>query len=67
MSLDPHVWNSPATLGKSDTETPLAAAIRYALSRLPRLQPYLQHGVIQIDNNTCERSIRGIAVGRKNW
>lgn len=27
------------------------------------LRPYLEHGILEIDNNTCERSIRGIAVG----
>ncbi len=48
-------------------KTPLAAAIRYALSRLPRLHPYLEHGVLEIDNNPAERAIRGVALGRKNW
>jgi len=56
-----------AQLPKISGKSPLAAAIRYALSRLPRLRPYLQHGFLEIDNNTCERSIRGIALGRKNW
>ncbi|MAS96478.1 MAG: transposase [Hirschia sp.] len=49
--------------GKSD----LAKAIRYALSRLPRLAVYLSNGVLEIDNNAAERSIRGLAIGRKNW
>ena len=48
-------------------KTPLAAAIRYALSRLGKLRPYLDHGFLEIDNNTAERSIRGLAIGRKNW
>lgn len=48
-------------------KTPLAAAIRYALSRLPRLRPYLEHGVLEIDNNQAERAIRGVALGRKNY
>jgi transposase len=56
-----------AQLPKISGKSPLAAAIRYALSRLPRLHAYLRHGVLEIDNNTCERSIRGIAVGRKNY
>jgi transposase len=56
-----------AQLPKISGKSPLAAAIRYALSRLPRLRPYLQHGVLELDNNICERSIRGIALGRKNW
>ncbi len=53
----------PAISGKS----PLAGAIRYALTRLPRLKPYLDHGYLEIDNNAAERAIRGIAVGRKNY
>lgn len=31
---------------------------------LPR---YLDDGLIDIDNNACERAIRPFAVGRKNW
>ena len=53
----------PRLSGKST----LAGAIRYALSRLPRLRPYLDHAILEIDNNTAERAMRGIAVGRKNW
>ena len=48
-------------------KTPLAAAIRYALNRLPRLRPYLSSGTIEIDNNAAERAMRGAALGRKNW
>ncbi|MFN3261069.1 MAG: transposase [Pikeienuella sp.] len=38
------------------TKTPLAAAIRYALSRTARLRPWLDHGVLEIDNNAAERA-----------
>ena len=48
-------------------KTPLANAIRYALTRIKRLRPYLDHGFLEIDNNTAERGMRGIAIGRKNW
>ncbi len=41
----------------------LAQAIRYALTRLKRLQPYLGYGFLEIDHNTAERSIRAIASG----
>jgi len=53
----------PAISGKS----PLAGAIRYALTRLPRLRTYLDHGHLEIDNNAAERAIRSIALGRKNY
>jgi len=54
-------------LPKISGKTPLAGAIRYALTRMKRLRPYLEHGILELDNNTAERSIRAIAVGRKNW
>jgi len=48
-------------------KTPLAAAIRYALSRIPKLRPYLGDGRLEPDNNTAERAMRPIALGRKNY
>jgi transposase len=53
----------PSISGKS----PLAAAIRYALTRMARLRPYLDHGILEIDNNSAERAMRAIALGRKNY
>ena len=44
----------------------LAEAIRYALSRWEGLSRFLDDGRIEIDSNTVERSIRPIALGRKN-
>lgn len=44
----------------------LAEAIRYALGRWTALCLYLDDGRIEIDNNPVERSIRPIALGRKN-
>ncbi|MFT4620303.1 MAG: hypothetical protein ACI90Y_001630 [Polaromonas sp.] len=48
-------------------KTPLAKAIRYALARLPKARPYLDHGVLELDNNTAERAMRSVAIGRKNY
>ena len=53
----------PTISGKS----PLAGAIRYALTRLKRLRPYLDHGTLEIDNNIAERAMRSVAIGRKNY
>ena len=53
----------PALSGK----TPLAAAIRHALVRLPKLRPYLEHGTLEAENNAAERAMRPIALGRKNY
>ena len=48
-------------------KSPLAAAIRYALARMERLRPDLGHGILERDNNAAERSMRAIALGRKNY
>ena len=56
-----------AQLPKTSGKTPLAGAIRYALTRIKRLRPYLDHGILELDNNTAERSMRPIALGRKNY
>jgi transposase len=42
-------------------------AIRYALSRWDALTRYIEDGHIEIDNNAAERSLRGVALGRKNY
>ena len=56
-----------ATLQKISGKSELAKAMRYGLSRWPALCSYLNDGRIEIDNNAAERSIRGIALGRKNY
>lgn len=53
----------PRISGKSE----LAKAIRYALSRMKKMRAYLDHGVLELDNNTAERSMRCVALGRKNY
>ncbi len=52
---------------KISAKSPLAGAIRYALTRMKRLRAYLEHGFLELDNNTVERSMRPIALGRKNY
>lgn len=47
-------------------KTKLAEAIRYALSRWEGLIRFLDDGCIEIDSNVVERSIRPIALNRKN-
>lgn len=48
-------------------KSPLAVAIRYALSRLPKARPYLDNGHLELDNNCAERAMKPIALGRKNY
>ena len=47
-------------------KTRLAEAIRYALSRWDGLCRFLEDGRVEIDSNIVERSIRPIALTRKN-
>ncbi|MCV3274145.1 IS66 family transposase [Roseobacter sinensis] len=53
----------PKISGKSS----LAQAIRYALGRMPKARPCLENGHLELDNNTAERSVKPVAIGRKNW
>ena len=34
---------------------------------MPRMRPYLAHGILELDNNVAERGMRAIALGRKNY
>ncbi|MCY4066152.1 MAG: IS66 family transposase [Rhodospirillaceae bacterium] len=54
-------------LPKISAKTPLAAAVRHALTRMKRLRPYIDNGFLEIDNNPAERAMRPIALGRKNY
>jgi transposase len=55
-----------AKLALISQKTKLAEAIRYALSRWEGLTHFLDDGRIEIDSNVVERSIRPIALNRKN-
>ena len=56
-----------AMVQKISGKSELAKASRYALSRWSALCCYTNDGRVEIDNNAAERSIRGIALGRKNY
>jgi transposase len=47
--------------------SPMGQAIAYALRHWQALTRYLEHGFLAIDNNVAERTLRHIAIGRKNW
>ena len=55
-----------AQLPKISGKSPLAQAIRYALGRMPKARAYLENGHLELDNNTAERAIKPVAIGRKN-
>ena len=48
-------------------KSPEGEAIAYTLSNWKALTRYSDDGDLEIDNNRAERSLRGIAVGRRNW
>jgi len=61
-----HAWLH-TTLTTLSKKSELAVAIRYALSRWAALTRYRDDGRVEIDNNAAERSLRAVALGRKNW
>lgn len=61
-----HAWireQLPTLSRKSDT----AGAIGYVMNHWQALTRFLDDGRIEIDNNTAERALRGVALGRKNF
>jgi transposase len=55
-----------ARLVEVSKKSGLAGAIRYTLSHWDGLTRFLEDGRIEIDNNTVERTMRPIGLGRKN-
>ena len=51
----------------SGSSVKLRQAIDYLLNRVGPLKRYLDDGRLAIDNNACERAVRPLAIGRKNW
>jgi transposase len=62
---DLHVYLE-ARLRQVSAKSKLADAIRYALTRWAGLSLFLDDGRIELDSNTVERSIRPLALNRKN-
>ena len=53
-------------LAEISAKSSLAGAIRYTLNQWKGLTVFLADGRVEVDNNTAERSIRPIPLGRKN-
>ena len=45
----------------------LGQAVNYTLSLWKKLTVFLAHPVVELSNNLAENSMRGVALGRKNW
>ena len=53
----------PQTLPQSA----LGKAVRYTLNQWSRLERCLEYEEVELSNNLAENSMRGVALGRKNW
>jgi transposase len=56
-----------ACVGHYNEAGTLAKAIGYIRGQYRPLRRFLENGLVPIHNNACERAIRPIAVGRRNW
>ena len=45
----------------------MAKAFDYLRNQRKALRQFLREGLAPLDNNACERAIRPVAIGRKNW
>lgn len=55
------------TVAKDPPQSALAKACAYSLNHWDALTQFLDDGLLPLDNNLCERQIRSLAVGRKNY
>ena len=53
-------------MAKISSKSVLAEAIKYTLAHWGGLNRFLDDGRIEVDNNTVERSMRPISLGRKD-
>lgn len=61
-----HAWMSEER-AKLSKKAPVAKAMDYMLVRWERFTHFLDDGRVCLTNNAAERSLRGIALGRKAW
>jgi len=61
-----HDWMSE-TLRKVSAKSELAGAFKYGLVRWTAFTRFIDDGRIELDNNTAERSIRPLVLGRRNY
>ena len=55
--------HAPTVLPKS----PLGEAFAYALSNWEALNTFVEHGILEADNNWSERALKPVVLSRKNW
>jgi hypothetical protein len=65
LVADLRVWFE-AQITKLPARGPTAEAIRYALNHWDGLERFLEDGRIELDTNSVERTMRPVALSRKN-
>lgn len=63
---DLHAWLTQ-TQAQLSAKSPMALAIGYSLSHWRALTRFVDDGLMEAHNNIAERSLRGVAIGRKNY
>ena len=53
--------------GETLPQSALRKAVVYTLNQWPKLVRCLEYEEIELSNNLAENSMRGVALGRKNW
>ena len=66
LVADLHAWMT-AGRARLSRHAPVAKAMDYMLTRWDGFAGFLDDGRICLTNNAAERSLRGIALGRKAW
>jgi transposase len=61
-----HAWLEAERL-RVLPKSPIGEAIGYALNHWSALRRPLEAGFLELDNGACERALRPIALGRRNW
>jgi transposase len=64
LDIFTHAWRLGSRFSDAGS---MAKAIGYVRNQHRALRCFLEDGRIPIDNNACERAIRPIAIGRRNW
>lgn len=59
-------WLQRTTLSEPPASA-LARACGYCRNQWPALTEFVHDGLLSLDNNCCERQIRSLALGRKNY
>jgi transposase len=55
------------TYNEEPPKSALRRGLTYTINQYQALWKFLEDGRLPLDNNDCERELRAVAVGRKNY